>query len=243
MKKLFIVLLAAVMVFSCVSCKKSKSDGKKESETKQTKVTETSGTVTENKEPENSIYEGELSYSVESENLGGVLDVTLPVFDGANEELNEYFSTLKNAISSNEQNLNYYYMNANGVYEKGEYVGFLITTNKEYTGAAHETEQYNAITFNFKTGEKIMLSDIFTGDYLGLIIRYINSHLDSVPDASVDDVTGYINETNFYLGEDSFTVFFNEREIAPYSSGPQFFEIPYTEMKDNFSEDFDFLID
>lgn len=111
-----------------------------------------------------------------------------------------------------------------------------------YTGGAHgNTERYSN-TWNLKTGNIMKLKQLFlcVPNYKQRMIKAINS---SIKGQSIIGKSGYFedykqnvtkefNENNFYLSPNGVIVFFQQYEIAPYSSGIPQFLLPFDIMKE-----------
>ena len=87
-------------------------------------------------------------------------------------------------------------------------------------------------------GEEILLSDILKEkkDYVDIINQEIKRQIELNPQEYFSEFSVFQSiseEQPFYLIEDGIVVYFGLYEIAPYSSGIRYFEIPYS-LFDNF---------
>ena len=51
------------------------------------------------------------------------------------------------------------------------------------------------------------------------------------------ETMGDVWQEDWYLTEESLVVIFQEYALGPYTSGPMLFEIPFTELGDNLTEE------
>lgn len=123
---------------------------------------------------------------------------------------------------------------------------FAITLNKNpyvslysdeyiFSGGAHGTTTRTSQNWNIQTGNQITLNELFDGncDYVLYILRDINNQIEE----QIANGTNYyfdnycslvlnsINLNNFYLDEKYVNIYFQQYDIAPYSSGIPTFQI------------------
>lgn len=99
----------------------------------------------------------------------------------------------------------------------------------EYTGGAHGTTQRQSDTFDTTSGRTFCLSDFFSNcpDYREYIIKQIINQADKNmrenPYIYFDNYKELIRENfnpeNFYLTNEGIVIYFQQYEIAPYSTG------------------------
>ncbi|MFA6860749.1 MAG: DUF3298 and DUF4163 domain-containing protein, partial [Clostridia bacterium] len=113
--------------------------------------------------------------------------------------------------------------------------------NYQYTGGAHGNTVRKSNTWNLQTGQLVPLFWFFQSvNYENMIIDYIiklaDKNIAENPGIYFDNYAELIRETfdrnNFYLSKDGIVIYFNQYEIAPYSSGIIEFVVPY-EMLSN----------
>lgn len=125
---------------------------------------------------------------------------------------------------------------------------YKVTLNKEniislymdyyqYTGGAHGLTTRISYNFDLKTGNKIKLNNIFKEgyDYKAVIDKEINRQIDEHPEYYFSDKNAFKGiKTNqeFYLTDKGIVIYFQQYEIAPYSSGIREFRIPFSLFKD-----------
>ncbi len=128
------------------------------------------------------------------------------------------------------------------------YVDFEVTYNQncaisiyfdqyEYAGGAHGLTIRSSDTWNIKRSKKIELSDLYPQrnklkDYLaGIIISQIDAGYEPGNSIYFEDYAKLVNENlkinNFYLTPEGVVIYFQQYDIAPYSSGIPTFVIPY----------------
>ena len=102
-----------------------------------------------------------------------------------------------------------------------------------YTLGAHGHTLQHAYNFNLLNGEEILLSDILKEkkNYVDIINQEIKKQIELNPQEYFSEWSVFQSiseEQPFYLIEDGIVVYFGLYEIAPYSSGIRYFEIPYS---------------
>ena len=145
----------------------------------------------------------------------------------------------------------YKYAVANGfpVREYEAQVNYTVTYNQncavslyfdgyQFTGGAHGNTVRTSQTWNLQTGCRITLRQLFPRgvDYKKLIIetvkRQIASQIQNGTNYYFDNYEKLVDQTfqpcNFYLMPNQLAVYFQQYDIAPYSSGIPVFLIPYT---------------
>jgi len=108
-------------------------------------------------------------------------------------------------------------------------------------GRAHPFHLYHVLNFDLTHGKELALSDLFKPkkNYLKALAAYSNHKLN----ASLQDKwmiakgaqPNAANYKNWNIQADSLLITFDEYQVAPYASGPQEVEIPYTELQNIFS--------
>lgn len=114
-----------------------------------------------------------------------------------------------------------------------------------WLGGAHPYTYVNGINYDSQTGTELSLKDI-AKDYDG-VYAYVCKKLQEEHDpttffAEYEDTVKAMfygegdnqNSVQWFLTDDGMTVWFNQYEIAPYSSGPIIVEIPFTGNEDLF---------
>lgn len=105
-----------------------------------------------------------------------------------------------------------------------------------YMGGAHGATTRTSNTWNFKTGEQLLLSDFYSSTPYALsnlqknIANQIDERLIVTPGSYFDDyktlLKNSFNSKSFYLMPNSLVIYFQQYDIAPYSSGLPEFSIP-----------------
>lgn len=106
----------------------------------------------------------------------------------------------------------------------------------EYTGGAHGSTIRYSDSWNLQTEKRIILGDLFPyhNNYQDYIITMIQEEIaKQIQQESVyfDNYTELViqnfNENSFYLTPEGIIIYFQQYDIAPYSSGIITFMIPY----------------
>lgn len=119
----------------------------------------------------------------------------------------------------------------------------LYTDQYCYMGGAHGNTIRTSDTWDFETGRRVTLSDIFSSDYLSPLIRndlfekiekQIQERLEKEPGSYFKDYPSLLREhfrpESFYLTPDGLTLYYQQYDVAPYATGfPEFF-FPRSEL-------------
>lgn len=104
-----------------------------------------------------------------------------------------------------------------------------------FTGGAHGSTVRTSQNWNLEYNEQFTLSDVFANqpDYLLFILKEMNKQIpEKGTDYFFDDYCSLILETfnpqQFYLTPDYVIIYFQQYDIAPYSTGIPTFEISYS---------------
>jgi|LSQX01.3.fsa_nt_gb hypothetical protein len=134
------------------------------------------------------------------------------------------------------------YSSTPGIYYNGN--GLLSVVNElyEYTGGAHQTTYWRSETFDLETGQKLALSDIFTGSKDEILESIYQLVLDQIEeqkgtdefyyfDDYADNVRKYYEEEDFFLTADGIIFYYQPYAIAPHAAGLPMFKLPFDEAK------------
>lgn len=113
----------------------------------------------------------------------------------------------------------------------------LPVTYYQYTGGAHGLTTKVSYNYDLKTGKILKLKDLFKEgfDYKSIIDKKVREDIEKEKDIYFEngDLFKDVSENQaYYLNIDSIIVYFQQYEIAPYSSGIREFKIPYEELKE-----------
>lgn len=107
----------------------------------------------------------------------------------------------------------------------------------EYTGGAHGNTLRLSDTWNLKTGGKLSLSELFMPgeDYGALLTEQIilqaRENLSGNPGIYFDDyenlIVKFFNPDQFYLSPEGLNIYYQQYDIAPYSTGIVVFTVGY----------------
>jgi hypothetical protein len=107
----------------------------------------------------------------------------------------------------------------------------------QYTGGAHGGTNQVGYNINLKTGELMLLSDIFDKgfNYKDVIVNEI---LDSMKkgdkmffNEGVNVVKAMDDKRSYYIEDGNVVVYYGQYEIAPYAAGIPEFKIPFSKLK------------
>ncbi|MDZ5255036.1 DUF3298 and DUF4163 domain-containing protein [Clostridium sp. LIBA-8841] len=113
----------------------------------------------------------------------------------------------------------------------------LPVTYYQYTGGAHGLTTKVSYNYDLKTGKILKLNDLFKEgfDYKSIIDKKVREDIEKEKDIYFENGALFkgVNENQaYYLNKDGIIVYFQQYEIAPYSSGIREFKIPYGELKE-----------
>lgn len=113
----------------------------------------------------------------------------------------------------------------------------------ENLGGVHPTASAKAYNFDSE-GDLITLADIFkSGDYLDIIMPLMLEHIKAAGEEDMyylgleDIITQSYSEEDFLITDDGITVFFQPYLIAPYAAGMPSFDIAWSEIGDNITDE------
>lgn len=105
----------------------------------------------------------------------------------------------------------------------------------EFTGGAHGNTIRDSQTWNLQKCDMIKLSQLFrcSIDYKPYILGIVEEQIKKNPDIYFENydelISETFNENSFYCTPKGIVVYYQQYDIAPYSSGIREFLIPYTE--------------
>lgn len=105
-----------------------------------------------------------------------------------------------------------------------------------YTGGAHGSTTRKSYNIDLNTGKVLDLKDIFKGklDYKGIIDKTIKNEISRNPNLYFsEDFKGISDNPCFVIENSNLIIYFQQYEIAPYSSGIPQFNIPLSKFKTN----------
>ncbi len=104
----------------------------------------------------------------------------------------------------------------------------------EYTGGAHGNTVRTSQSWNLQKCERVRLRDLIhcSSDYQEYVMEQVIHQIEKNPSIYFDDYKKLVRDTfrpeNFYCTPKGVTVYFQQYDIAPYSSGIQEFLLPYS---------------
>lgn len=111
----------------------------------------------------------------------------------------------------------------------------LFFDNYIYSGGAHGNTERTSDTWDLQRNKKFRLSEFFgcSLDYRNYIFQHIKTQVQKEPVIYFDDYEKLILENfkaqNFYCTPKGIVLYYQQYDIAPYSSGIRKFLIPYTD--------------
>ena len=102
-----------------------------------------------------------------------------------------------------------------------------------FTGGAHGSTIRSSDTWSLISGRSIPLSDFFPAgqDYRESLINQMIEQASKNPEVFFEDyqdlIAKYFNEEHYYLTPSGVAIYYQQYEIAPYSTGIVVFSIPY----------------
>lgn len=109
----------------------------------------------------------------------------------------------------------------------------LVFDRYEYTGGAHGNTVRDSQTWNLNTCEPIRLNELVCclPDAKGFLLSQVAAQMEQEPDLYFDERNALSSETfqedQFYCRPDGLVLYYQQYDIAPYSSGIREFFIPY----------------
>lgn len=107
----------------------------------------------------------------------------------------------------------------------------------EFTGGAHGNTVRSSDTFSLKNGRRFALSHFFAPGVnyrrilVAEILKQAEKNMDQNPGIYFDDykhlILKYFRPENYYLTPEGVAIYYQQYEIAPYSTGIVTFVIPY----------------
>lgn len=125
----------------------------------------------------------------------------------------------------------------------------LFFENYIYSGGAHGNTERTSETWNLQKCRKIKLNELFecSLDYKEYILEQVKDEILKNPIIYFDDYEKLIvesfNSQSFYCVPEGIVIYYQQYDIAPYSSGLREFLIPYTDCVINPYKKCDFKID
>jgi hypothetical protein len=112
-----------------------------------------------------------------------------------------------------------------------------------YLGGAHGTTERTSETWDFQTGKRLSLSDYFPDDpmfmesILAEISRQVTDRLEKEPSTYFEDypslIQGNFNIEGFYVTPEGIVIYYQQYDIAPYSTGIPEFLLPFQNCTKN----------
>jgi len=111
----------------------------------------------------------------------------------------------------------------------------IFTDNYIYSGGAHGNTVRNSETWNLQDNSQIKLNELFECllDYKDYVLKKVKDEIIKNPSIYFSDDESFIvenfNAESFYCTPEGIVIYYQQYDIAPYSSGIREFLIPYTD--------------
>ncbi|MEW8956253.1 DUF3298 and DUF4163 domain-containing protein [Clostridium sp.] len=125
-------------------------------------------------------------------------------------------------------------------YNNGEFLSLLID-NYSYTGGAHGITYRKSFNIDGKSGEVLLLKDLFKDNYnyKKIIDNIISKEIEKNKENFLyGEFNGIEEDIDFYMEEEYLIIYFQLYEIAPYVSGFPEFRIPIKELAKGLKKEF-----
>ncbi len=116
-----------------------------------------------------------------------------------------------------------------------------------YTGGAHGSHAVSCDNFRKSDGSLVKLSELFRdGSYQDVLLEHVAAYIrNSLPENAPalydnweDTLKSTFDENHFFIDREALTIVYQEYDIAPYTSGAQFFPVAYADISNELSESF-----
>ncbi len=124
----------------------------------------------------------------------------------------------------------------------GDFLPFTV-----YTGGAHGSHAVSCDNFRKSDGSLVKLSELFRdGSYQDVLLEHVAAYIrNSLPENAPalydnweDTLKSTFDENHFFIDREALTIVYQEYDIAPYTSGAQFFPVAYADISNELSESF-----
>lgn len=149
---------------------------------------------------------------------------------------NELFQSAKETYDYNKKNgypvMVYEVVNVFEVTTNKDFIVSLYMDKYEFTGGAHGNTVRSSQNWNLRTGRQLPLSYFYPNNpnYVIDILKNIINQISQNPENYFEDycklVLNTFNPENFYVTEKDVVIYFQQYDIAPYSTGIPTFYIP-----------------
>ncbi len=124
-----------------------------------------------------------------------------------------------------------------GAYEIKTNQRDVLSLTLNYLGdfhGAHPITVVKALTTDVTTGKKYVLKDLFKpdSDYINVISEIIKEQISSRDIPLLDGFEKICPDQDYYIGDKSLIVYFQQVEISPYYVGFPYFVIPVYDISD-----------
>lgn len=121
-------------------------------------------------------------------------------------------------------------------YNKNKFLSIPIRTYY-YTGGAHGLTMQYGYNFDLKEAREVLIKDLFKHniDYKAIINKEIREQIDLNKDEYYEniDFKSIEEDVGFYIDDNYLVIFYQQYEIAPYSSGIREFKVNLDKFNGN----------
>jgi len=166
-----------------------------------------------------------------------ILDFTDMWIKDIKEIANEYYGPPNNVIPTFPYELTAKYI----IKSQNKILSFYIEYY-QFTGGAHGITTRVPYNIDIKTGNELLLKDLFTGgeEYKRIINKEIEKQIAGNPDiyfSGKDGFNGIKEKQQYFMDGNNIVVYFGQYEIAPYTTGIPEFRIPIKLFGNTFKYD------
>ncbi len=152
-------------------------------------------------------------------------------------KLAENDNTVEVGISEGKSSFDIKYRSIVGA-PNSNIISFSIVEGYYFATAAHPSATIVSLNYDLKTGNRLGLQDLFTGNYLGVLSTQsramLKAKLGESSDVRTLDAGTSAKEENFkvfFPTKDGLQIIFNEYQVASGAAGSQEILIPYSKLK------------
>ena len=148
----------------------------------------------------------------------------------------ELYQSAKETYDYNKKNgfpvMVYEFINVFEITYNKDFIVSLYMDKYEFAGGAHGNTIRSSQNWNLRTGRQLPLSYFYPNNpnYVVDILKNIIGHISANPENYFDDycklVLDTFNPESFYVTENDIAIYFQQYDIAPYSTGIPTFLIP-----------------
>lgn len=121
-------------------------------------------------------------------------------------------------------------------FDEGPLLSLTFTYSAYRRAMAHPMHFSKSLTFDVRTGQRLTLDDLFTGDYLGVLSDRIAEQIEADELPLLRPFDGIDASADFRITTEGLVIYFQLYDLVPYAWGFPQFRIPYSDLTDFVSE-------